>query len=100
MLTATPLWMAPTPWSMLPLPLAKTAVRVAEAPTATVVGLAVKLVIAGAAGATVMAPPPPPQASWPISAAAARRIGSNRSRDMGLSSSNRRKYNCFTDSGY
>jgi hypothetical protein len=38
---------------MTPVPLAKTAVRLADPPTAIDVGLAVKLVITGAMGVTV-----------------------------------------------
>ena len=48
-LTDTPLATGPTPWSMLPVPPEKAAVRVVELPALIVAAPAVKLVITGAA---------------------------------------------------
>jgi hypothetical protein len=52
-LTGVPLVTAPTPLSMLPVPLVNTAVRVVELPDTMVDAPAVKLVMAGA-GTTVI----------------------------------------------
>lgn len=51
-MTGVPLVTAPTPWSTLPVPPVKTAVRVVELPVTIVASPDVKLVIAGA-GTTV-----------------------------------------------
>jgi hypothetical protein len=53
--TPVPLVTAPTPWSTLPVPLLNTGVSVVELPETIVVGVAVKLVITGAATTVTVA---------------------------------------------